>query len=90
MFKQISLAALAAATLITGSIGLAHAESGVSTAASDEGSSASMEQDMRDKMSGAGIAAAPSGSTNAYGYAPGRRPVRSRHARSSAETKHHG
>jgi hypothetical protein len=89
MFKQISLAALAA-TLITGSIGLAHAESGVSTAAGDYDSSAWMQQDMRDKMSGAGIAAAPSANTNAYGYAPDRRPVRSHHARSSAETKHHG
>jgi hypothetical protein len=87
MFKQISLAALAA-TFITGSAALAHAESGVSTAASDEGSSASMQQDMRDKMSGAGFAAAPSTNTNAYGYAPERRPALSHHGRSSTKSKH--
>jgi hypothetical protein len=88
MFKQISLAALAA-TLITGSIGLAHAESGISSTAGDYDSSAWMQQDMRDKMSGAGIAAAPSANTNAYGYAPEKRPARSHHARSSAKTQHH-
>lgn len=93
MFKQIALAALAAAWM-TGSIGVAHAESNIS--GSDPASSAGMQLDMRDKMGAAGFAAAPSTNTNAYGYAPGygyapeRRPAPSHHVRSSATTNHHG
>ena len=85
MLKQISLAALAA-TFITGSAAVAHAESNVS--GTDPASSAGMQNDMRDKMGAAGFAAAPSTNTNAYGYAPERSPARSHHARSSAKTKH--
>jgi hypothetical protein len=85
MFKPITLAALAA-TFITGSAALAHAESNVS--GSDPASSAGMQLDMRDKTGAAGFAAGPSTNTNAYGYAPERRPARSHHARSSTKTKH--
>jgi hypothetical protein len=77
MLKKLTLAAALAATFIGGSAALAHAESGLSTAASDYDSSAWMQQNMRDKMSGAGIAAAPSANTNAYGYAPQTRVHRS-------------
>jgi hypothetical protein len=84
MLKQISLAALAA-TFITGSAVLAHAESNVS--GTEAASSAGMQSDMRAKMDGAGIATGPSTNTNAYGYAPDRRPARSHHGR-SARTKH--
>ena len=87
MFKQITLAALAA-TWFTGSIGVAHAESNIS--GSDPASSAGMQLDMRDKMGAPGYAAAPSTNTNAYGYAPERRPARSQHVRSPAKTQHHG
>jgi len=83
MLKQIGLAALAA-TFITGSIGLAHAESNVS--GSEPASSAGMQSDMRVKMDSAGIATGPSTNTNAYGYAADRRPARSHHVR--VRTKH--
>jgi hypothetical protein len=85
MFKQITLAALAA-MFITGSAALADAESNVS--GSDPASSAGMQNDMRDKMGAAGFAAAPSTNTSAYGYAPETRPARPHHSRSSAKTKH--
>jgi hypothetical protein len=84
MLKKLTLAALAA-TFITGSIGLAHAESGLSTAAGDLGSSAWMQQDMSVKEA---AAAKGQSYTNAYGYAPARQPARSHYARSSAKTKH--
>jgi hypothetical protein len=83
MLKQISLAALAAATLITGSIGLAHAESGIS--AGEFNTSGGMQEDMRVKED---AAAKRQIYTNAYGYAPATPPARSHHARSRAKTKH--
>jgi hypothetical protein len=86
MLKKISLAALAAATLITGSIGLAHAESGSS---GEFNTSLGMQNDMREKMAGAEIAPEfPTTGEYAYGNAPDRRPARSHYARSSAKNKH--
>jgi hypothetical protein len=85
MWKQISLAALAAATLITGSIGLAHAESAISN--EDFDTSGGMQSDMRAKE-----AAAARGQiySNAYGYIPATPPARSHHVRSRAKTNHNG
>ena len=85
MLKQISLAALAA-TFITGSAAVAHAESNVS--GTDPASSAGMQNDLRDKTGAAGFTAGSSTNPNAYGYAPERRPARTHHGRSSAKTKH--
>ena len=81
MLKQISLAALAA-TFITGSAALAHAESNVS--GTEAASSAGMQNDMRAKMDSAGIATGPSANTNAY--AADRRPAQSHHVH--VRTKH--
>lgn len=59
MMKQITLAAITALFVVTG-VGMASAESGVSSAVSDEGSSAWLQADFAAKHSMA---------SNAYGYA---------------------
>jgi hypothetical protein len=83
MLKQISLAALAA-TFITGSAALAHAESNVSDVDHDANSSAGLEHSWN--RGSAAFSMAPSASMNAYNYVPERRLHRSHAAR----VKHNG
>jgi hypothetical protein len=78
MLKQISLAALAA-TFITGSAALAHAESNVSGVDGGGNTSAGLEHSWN--RGPAAFSMAPSASMNAYNYAPERRLHRSHTAR---------
>jgi hypothetical protein len=82
MLKQISLAAVAA-TIITGSAVVAHAEIG----GGGFNTSAGMQRDWRETHGDAVFMTGPSADTNAYGYAPDSRPARSHHGRSRAGTK---
>ena len=67
MTKQNVLAALTAVFVFTGA-SMASAESGVSSAASDEGSSAQMEADYA-ATNGVIASTRPRASLNSYGYA---------------------
>ena len=76
MLKQISLAALAA-TFITGSAALAHAESNISDVDGGGNTSAGLERSWNREA----FSMAPSASMNAYNYAPERKLHRSKHNR---------
>jgi hypothetical protein len=80
MLKKIGLAALAA-TFITGSAALAHAESNVSDVDGGATTSAGLENNWNH--GGAAFSMAPSASARAYNYAPERRL-------SQSHQKHHG
>ena len=83
MLKQIGLAALAA-TFISGSAAVTHAESNISGIDGGATSSATLRNDWASSYGGA-ISATPSASMSAYGYARERRIDRShRRGRSNA------
>jgi hypothetical protein len=76
MLKKIGLAALAA-TFITGSAALAHAESNISDVDGGPTTSAGLQNNWN--RGGASFSMAPSASTNAYNYAPEGTLGRSQH-----------
>ncbi len=87
MLKQIGLAALAA-TFITGSAAVAHAESNISGVDGGVTTAATLRADRASSYGGA-VSARPSASMNAYGYASERRPDRShQRARNNARMQH--
>jgi hypothetical protein len=92
MLKQIGLAALAA-TFITGSAALAHAEISGGGGAGGSTTSAAMQNHWRTTHGGDPFETAPSTNMNAYGYAPEETdyvpPARRHQGRTSAGMKHH-
>jgi hypothetical protein len=88
MLKQISLAALAA-TFITGSAAVAHAESNISGVDGGMTTAAALRADWASSYGNA-VSARPSASMNAYGYASERRLDRShQRGRNNARMQHH-